>query len=164
MCSNLCLFLVIVFLKEQIGTRHIWGLLRHDRWDGVAILRAQAALHIEDLACLTHGLANITEGVGKVFQAAGVLSNVHVPLDKIVKLSFKVHCAMEFIAMEPGMDAGPDEVRGGLRNMHDGKHVLRNRVVELAQDALVTEAPVHVTALRPSGWGRRGGIQDQISL
>jgi hypothetical protein len=67
------------------------GLLRRDRRDGVAILRAQAAQHIEDLACLAHWLANITKGVGKMFQAPGVLSNVHVALDKIAKLSFKVH-------------------------------------------------------------------------
>ena len=97
------------------------GLLRRDRRDGVAILPAQATQHIEDLACVAHGLANITEGVGKVFQAAGVLSNVHVALDKIAKLSFKVHGAMEFIVTELGMDAGPDEVCGtvgcGTRTM-----------------------------------------------
>lgn len=113
-------------------------LLHRDRQDGMPILRAQAAPHIEDLACLAHGLANITEGVGKVFQAAGVLSNVHVTLDKIAKLSFKVHSAMEFIVTELGMDASPDELCGGLRNAHDGKHVLRNGIVKPAQDALVT--------------------------
>lgn len=43
------------------------GLLHRDRWDGVVILRAESTQHIEDLACLAHGLANIMEGIGKVF-------------------------------------------------------------------------------------------------
>jgi hypothetical protein len=44
---------------------------------------------------------------------------------------------------------------GGLRNAHDGKHVFGNGIVKPAQDALVTLAPVRITALRGSGWEER---------
>jgi hypothetical protein len=48
-------------------------------------------------------------------------------------------------------------------NAHDGKHVLGNGIVKPAQDALVTEAPVRITALRQSGWGGEVGFKTKFT-
>lgn len=63
------------------------------------------ARYLDLRPCSNEGLTRLAHRLGKVFQAASVLSNVHVALDKIVKLSFRIHDTMEFIVTELGMDA-----------------------------------------------------------
>ena len=104
-------------------------LPRRDRRDGVTVLGAEATQHVEHLANLAHWLANFTETIGELLEVLGVLSNVHVFLDKTPELGRKVDCAMKFIVAELGVDAVPDAVGGGVWRANDGAHVLGDRVV-----------------------------------
>lgn len=61
-------------------------LLCPDHWDGVLVLGAEAALHVQDLAGLTNGLANVAKSVSNMLEATHVLSDVHVTLDKVSEL------------------------------------------------------------------------------
>lgn len=88
-------------------------LLGGDHQNGMAILRAQAPRHVEDLAYLMNWLPNLAEIISKVLQAPGVLSNLHVGLDKVPELGFKIHGAVELIITELIMDRRPDDVRRG---------------------------------------------------
>ena len=89
------------------------------------------------MANLAHRLANIAETIGELLEVLGVLSNVHVALDKTPELGLKVDCAMKFVVAELGVDAVPDAVGGGVRRANDGAHVLGDRVVQPTQDALI---------------------------
>lgn len=85
---GLSMFLVVVFLQEQVGTgveECVRQLLRGDHRDGVAILRAETAEKIEHLALLENRLANIAKCVNELLEAAGVLGYVHVTLHEIAE-------------------------------------------------------------------------------
>jgi hypothetical protein len=98
--------------------------------------------HVEDLTSFSNRLANIAECISEVLQAACVLSNVHVTLDKVYEISFKIHGAVEFIVTELVMDANLDDVRPGPRDTHDGERIPRDGIVKPTQEALTTGAPL----------------------
>jgi hypothetical protein len=95
------------------------------------VLGAQAAQHIEHLAHLTHRLADVAKRIGELLEAAGVLLDVHVALDKVPVLHFQIDGAVKFVVTNLGMDAGLDLVHRGFGTAHDGTHVLVDGDVDL---------------------------------
>ena len=84
---------------------------------------------------------------------AGVLSHVHVALEKVAEFGLQVDGAVELVVAELSFDRGPDDVGVRLGDADDGEDILGNGVVQLAKDALVEETPFGITALL-GGWGR----------
>lgn len=82
------------------------------------------------------------ECIGEVLQVTHILSNVHVSLDKVPKLGLKVHNTVEFVVTELIVDGIPDDVHRGLWDTHSGEHILRDRVVQPTQEALISECQV----------------------
>jgi hypothetical protein len=60
---------------------------------------------------------------------------------------------VELVVAELVLDAVPNDLRGGLGHTDDGEDVLGDRVVELAEKALVHNLPFAIAAL---GRGWRG--------
>jgi hypothetical protein len=130
--GGLVMLAVILFFQQQVRARReegVWRLSCRDHRDGVMVLGAEAAQHVEHLARLTHWLTNITETIGELLEAPGVLSNVHVALDKTPELGLKVDRAMKFVVAELSVDAVSDAVGGGVWRSNYGAHVLGDRVV-----------------------------------
>ena len=128
-------------------------LLGGDDGDGVAILGAQPAQHVQDLAHLPHWLADIAERIGELLEASGVLGDVHIALDHVPKLYLQIDSAMELIVTELIVDSDPDAVRGRLRMAYDVAHILGDGVVQPTQDALINHTPIGIMAL-VGGWRR----------
>ena len=138
---RLGMLLVVLLLQEKVGTRReegVWRLLRRDRRDGMTILGAEATQHVQDLARLTNRLADVAEGISKLLQAAGVLSDIHVTLHQISKLRLQIDSTMELVVAELLMDGSPDAVGSCLGRTNDVTNILGDGDVQPAQDALVT--------------------------
>ena len=112
---------------------------------------------MEHLSHLANRLANITECVGKLLQAPGVLGDVHVALDEVAEFGFQVHGAMKLVVAELIMDGGPDRICRGLGGAHDITHIFGDGDVKLAEDALVLNLPVRITAMEFGRWLRDMG-------
>jgi hypothetical protein len=120
----------------------------------MSVFGREAAEHVEDLGGLTHWLPNVAQGIRETLEFAGVSSDVHVPLNQVAKLRFKVDGTMELIVAELSMDNAPNLVGRGLGGAHDGTNVFRHGVIEPAEDAVVSHGPIGITTI-VRGW--RGG-------
>ena len=95
--------------------------------------------HVQDLlARLTNRLADVAEGISKLLQAAGVLSDIHVTLHQISKLRLQIDSTMELVVAELLMDGSPDAVGSCLGRTNDVTNILGDGDVQPAQDAQVT--------------------------
>lgn len=87
--GSLVMLLVIVFLKKKVRSREeegVWWLFGGDGWNGVVVLRAEAAQHVQDLASLADRLPDIMESVGQLLEVPGILHDVHVALNQVPEL------------------------------------------------------------------------------
>lgn len=120
----------------------------------MAVHGVQTAEEIQHLASLADGWADIVQRIFQLLETAGVLRDIHVTLNETAELSFEVDRVMQPVVAELVTDLGPDSMRHHLGSMDDGKEVRRDGIVQPAEDALISHAPVGIMAL--VGGRRRG--------
>jgi hypothetical protein len=134
--------LVVVFLEKQIRPgreKGVWRLLGSDCGNGVAVLGADAAQHVQDLAGLSDGLSDVAKRIRQRLEAASVLSNIHVALHDVPEFCLEVHSSVKLIIPELIMDCFPDQGRRRLRSTHDVAHILGDGDVKPADNTLVDD-------------------------
>ena len=117
----------------------------------MAIFGGEAMEHVEDLVGFEHGLTNVMQSIGEAFEFAYVGCDVHVPLNQVVKLSFKIDGTMELMTVKLGLDGAPNFVGRGFGGVHDGTNIFGDGIVKLAKDALIRHDPVGITAICGGG-------------
>lgn len=120
-------------------------ILGSDDGNGVAILGAESAKHVQDLTGLANGLADVAEGIGELLQLVGVLRDIHVALKQTPELRLQVDSTVELIITELIMDRIPDDVRRSFGGADDGADVFGNRIVEPAKETLILHDPIWIT-------------------
>jgi hypothetical protein len=134
-----------------------------DHWNGVVVFGAETTEHIENLGRLMHGLTDVAQGIGELFETANVGRHVHVPLDQAPKLCLEIDGAMKLMIMELIMDGVLDGVGGGFRNMNDGTNIFGHTIVKPAEDTLINHDLVRIVAME-SGWrGRKVGAKTKFA-
>jgi hypothetical protein len=156
---------VVLFLEEQVGAGGEEGVRRvlaGDHRNSVVILGGETPEHVEDLRCLAHKLADITQRVGELLQLAGVGLDIHVALDQAPEFSLQVNSAVKLMAPELIMDRVPDGVGRSLGGTDNSTHIFGDSVVNPAKDTLIYHGPLGITAVGCSRSRRKMGADAKL--
>jgi hypothetical protein len=115
------------------------------------------------LGSFAHGLTDVAQSIREAFEFARVGCDVHVSLNQVAKLSFKVDGTVELIIAELGMDGAPDFVGEGFGGAHDGADIFGHGVVKPAADAVISHGPVGIVAICGGGCDSEVGGEPKLA-